>query len=98
VGRTADVVLLVALVSEGVAGATCAFLEADRAAARNVVERDLLIDQTYRELEECVLLQLTRSRANETDRRPFLRTPGRSRRERRPARPRDGRADGDPLT
>jgi phosphate transport system protein len=63
---------LFALVSEGVAGATCAFLEADRAAARSLVERDLLIDQTYRELEEYVLLQLTRSRANEADRRVLL--------------------------
>jgi phosphate transport system protein len=50
---------LFALVSEGLAGATGAFLEGDRAAARMLVERDALIDRTYRELEEHVLRQLT---------------------------------------
>jgi phosphate transport system protein len=50
---------LFALVSEGLAGATGAFLEGDRAAARMLVERDALIDRTYHELEEMVVRQLT---------------------------------------
>jgi phosphate transport system protein len=42
---------LFALVSEGVAGATDAFLSGDRAAARELTERDALIDETEQGIE-----------------------------------------------
>jgi phosphate transport system protein len=58
---------LFALVSEGVAGATGAFLEGDRAAARVLVERDAVIDRTYRELEAHALRQLTLPRSKPSD-------------------------------
>ena len=63
---------LFALVSEGLAGATGAFLEDDRAAARVLVERDAVIDRIYRELEEHVLGQLTRPGADPGDQRLML--------------------------
>lgn len=63
---------LFALVSEGLAGATGAFLEGDHAAARVLVERDALIDRTYRELEDHVLRQLTGPRPDPFDRRVML--------------------------
>ena len=63
---------LFALVSEGLAGATGAFLEGDRAAARVLVERDELIDRTYHELEDLVVRQLTQRGTESYDRRVLL--------------------------
>ena len=63
---------LFALVSEGLAGATGAFLEGDRAAARVLVERDALIDRTYHELEDLVVRQLTQRGTASCDRRVLL--------------------------
>jgi len=50
---------LFSLVSEGLAGATDALLAGDREAAKVLVARDELIDQTYRDIEELVQRQLT---------------------------------------
>ena len=50
----AKVVQLFALVSEGVAAATDAFLAGDRAAAEALVDRDALIDALYRDIEALV--------------------------------------------
>ena len=54
-----QVVGLFALVGEGLAGATEALLAGDREAAKALVARDDLIDQTYRDIEELVQRQLT---------------------------------------
>ena len=48
------VVRLFALVAEGLAGATDAFLSGDREAARELVARDKLIDSLYHDVEELV--------------------------------------------
>jgi len=52
-----QVVRLFALVTEGVAGATDAFLAGDREAAKALVERDRLIDTVYVDIEELVQRQ-----------------------------------------
>jgi phosphate transport system protein len=46
-------------VGEGLAGATEALLDGDREAAKVLVARDQMIDDTYRDIEELVQLQLT---------------------------------------
>jgi phosphate transport system protein len=57
--RTIDdkVVQLFALVAEGLARATDAFLSGDRDAAREVVAKDKLIDSLYQDVEELVQSQ-----------------------------------------
>jgi phosphate transport system protein len=71
-GLEVRVLELFALVSEGLAGATGAFLECDRAAACLLVERDELIDRTYHELEELVLRGLTQPATTPCDQRILL--------------------------
>src|SRR5207302_11101153 len=51
------VVQLFALVSEGVAAATDAFLAGDRDAAKSLAERDKVIDSLYTDVEELVQRQ-----------------------------------------
>src|SRR6059058_3075821 len=51
------VVRLFALVSEGVAAATDAFLSGDREAANSLVESDKVIDELYCDVEELVQRQ-----------------------------------------
>jgi phosphate transport system protein len=48
------VIQLFALVGEGLAGATDAFLSGDRAAAKALLEHDSLIDELYRDIERLV--------------------------------------------
>ncbi|TML91452.1 MAG: phosphate signaling complex protein PhoU [Actinobacteria bacterium] len=50
---------LFALVAECVAGATDALLSGDREAAKVLVARDQMIDETYRDIEELVQRQLS---------------------------------------
>src|SRR6266566_9056051 len=52
------VVRLFALVSEGVAAATDAFLSGDREAANSLVESDKVIDELYCDVEELVQRQI----------------------------------------
>jgi phosphate transport system protein len=52
------VVQLFALVSEATAGATHALVTGDRAAARELVKRDEVIDLLYREVEQLVEIEL----------------------------------------
>ena len=54
-----QVIGLFALVGECVAGATDALLSGDREAAKVLVERDRMIDETYRDIEGLVQRQLT---------------------------------------
>ena len=54
-----QVVGLFALVGECVAGATDALLSGDREAAKVLVARDQMIDDTYRDIEELVQRQLS---------------------------------------
>ena len=54
-----QVIGLYALVGECVAGATDALLSGDREAAKVLVARDRMIDDTYRDIEELVQRQLT---------------------------------------
>ena len=54
-----QVIGLYALVGECVAGATDALLAGDREAAKALVARDQLIDDTYRDIEELVQRQLS---------------------------------------
>jgi phosphate transport system protein len=54
-----QVIGLFALVGECVAGATDALLSGDREAAKVLVARDQMIDETYRDIEELVHRQLS---------------------------------------
>ena len=54
-----NVIGLFALVGECIAGATDALLVGDREAAKALVARDKMIDDTHREIEELVLHQLS---------------------------------------
>ncbi len=54
-----QVIALFALVGECVAGATDALLSGDREAAKVLVARDQMIDDTYRSIEELVQRQLS---------------------------------------
>ena len=58
-GINRQVIGLLALVGECVAGATDALLSGDREAAKVLVERDQMIDETYRDIEELVQRQLS---------------------------------------
>jgi phosphate transport system protein len=49
---------LFALVSEGLAAATDALLSADRAAGRAVVQKDVVVDELYRRVEELTLREV----------------------------------------
>ena len=49
---------LFALVSEGLAAATDALLSGDRAAGREVVQKDIVVDELYRRVEELTLREV----------------------------------------
>jgi phosphate transport system protein len=66
------VVQLFALVGEGIAAATDALLSGDRDAARLVVERDVLIDSLYRDVEHLVNQELALQNPVATDLRFLL--------------------------
>jgi phosphate transport system protein len=63
---------LFALVGECVAGATDALLTGDRDAAKVLVERDVLIDRAYLDIEELVKEQLVPTAPRATDLRFLL--------------------------
>jgi phosphate transport system protein len=59
------VIQLFALVGEAIAGSTAVLLTGDRAAARELVQRDADIDERYRELDRAVLRLLAQPRPSE---------------------------------
>lgn len=67
-----QVIGLFALVTECIAGATDALLVGDREAAKALVARDQLIDDTHRDIEELVLHQLSLQAPMATDLRFLL--------------------------
>jgi phosphate transport system protein len=67
-----QVIGLFALVGECVAGATDALLSGDREAAKVLVARDQMIDDTYRDIEELVQRQLSLQAPMATDLRFLL--------------------------
>ena len=67
-----QVIGLFALVGECVAGATDALLSGDREAAKSLVARDQMIDDTYRDIEELVQRQLSLQSPMATDLRFLL--------------------------
>ena len=67
-----QVVALFALVGEGLAGATEAFLSGDRETAKGLVARDELVDQTYKDIDDLVVRQLTLQQPMASDLRFLL--------------------------
>jgi len=68
----AQVLCLFAMVSEGLAAATAAFLAGDREAARRLVAEDRLIDELQSSTEELVQKELSRPNRSDDELRLFV--------------------------
>jgi phosphate transport system protein len=67
-----SVMVLFALVAEGLAGATDALLSGDLEAARNLAQQDVVVDRLYADVETVVMRQFTRQSPVASDLRFLL--------------------------